>query len=273
MALSNAAYRAGREGISFGVTSASIVVDVIWRGHIAFGLVVIPVGLYSALEAKERVSFRLLHKKDHAPITYKKFCSLEDVEAANDEIVKGFEVEKNRFVLVEKAELKKVQESIGEGDRTIAPEKSGQRAYSVLREALGEAKRVGIARFSLRAKPNLAILMPGRRELSLAILRPFEELRDPQALPIPAVQSKPADVKLGRTLIDHMSETAWDPTAHPNEYRHALENLLASKQKVAVKEHRQPTKVIDLMDALRRSVGAAKPAATGARRSKKQRAA
>ncbi len=268
--------------------------DVIWRGHIAFGLISIPVGLYSAIETKERVSFRLLHKKDNAPIKYKKFCSAEDVEVPNDEIVKGYEVEKNHFVIVQKEELERVQESVGEGDRTIeilqcidfaavnplliekpyylAPEKSGQRAYAVLREALADAKRVGVARFFLRTKPNLAVLMPGRREMSLAILRPFEELRDPQALPLPDIQSKPAEVKLGRTLIDQMSEQTWDPTAHPNEYRQALEALLASKKKVAVKELRQPDKVVDLMEALRRSVGAAKPSAK-TKRPKRQRAA
>ncbi len=262
--------------------------DAMWRGHIAFGLISIPVGLYSAVETKERVSFRLLHKKDHAPIKYKKFCSIEDVEVSNDEIVKGYEVEKNRFVIVEKEELEKVQESVAEADRTIeilqcidfalvnplliekpyylAPEKSGQRAYVVLRQALADAKRVGIARFTLRSKPNLAVLLPGRREMSLAVLRSFEELRDPKDLPVPDIESKPAEVKLGRTLIDQMSEEAWDPTAHPNEYRQALEKLLASKKKVAITDLRQPEKVVDLMEALRRSVGATKPAARAGKR-------
>ncbi len=90
------------------------------------------------------------------------------------------------------------------------------------------------------------------------------------------MESKPAEVKLGRTLIDQMSEEAWDPTAHPNEYRQALEKLLASKRKVAVKELRQPEKVVDLLEALRKSVGAAKPAAAakpGKRAGRKQRAA
>ena len=72
----------------------------IWSGHITFGLISIPVGVYSAVETSERVSFRMLHRKDHAPIKYKKFCSKEDVEVPNDEIVKGYEVSKNKFALV-----------------------------------------------------------------------------------------------------------------------------------------------------------------------------
>ena len=93
--------------------------NAMWKGHITFGLISIPVGLYGAIESSEQVGFRLLHRKDHAPIKYKKFCSAEDVEVSNDDIVHGYEVKKNRFVVVEATELKKVQEKVGEGDRTI----------------------------------------------------------------------------------------------------------------------------------------------------------
>jgi DNA end-binding protein Ku len=89
----------------------------IWSGHITFGLISIPVGLYAAIEASEHVSFRLLHRKDMAPIKYKKFCSEEDVEVPNDQIVKGYEVSKKKFAIVEEEELDEVQESVGEGTR------------------------------------------------------------------------------------------------------------------------------------------------------------
>jgi len=92
----------------------------IWSGHITFGLISIPVGLYSAIESSERVSFRLLHRKDMAPIRYKKFCSVEDVEVGNDEIVKGYEVSKKKYAVVEEEELDEVQEEVGDfgGART-----------------------------------------------------------------------------------------------------------------------------------------------------------
>ena len=255
----------------------------IWSGHITFGLISIPVGLYAAIEASEHVSFRLLHRKDMAPIKYKKFCSEEDVEVGNDEIVKGYEVSKKKFAVVEEEELDEVQESIGEGDRTIdvlqfvefsslnplsfekpyylAPQKGGEKAYAVLRDALTDANRVGITRFFMRTKPLLAALIPGKKALALEVLRPFEELRDPAELPIPASEKKSAEVKMARLLIDQMSEEEWDPTQHPNEYRRALEKLLSSKRKFVLREGKGKGKesenVVDLMDALRRSVGKA----------------
>ena len=253
----------------------------IWSGHITFGLISIPVGLHAAVESSERVSFRLLHRKDMAPIRYKKFCSKEDVEVGNDEIVKGYEVSKGRYAVVEKEELEEVQKEVGEGDRSIdvlqfvdfasinplsfenpyyvTPQKGGERAYAVLRDALGDARRVGIAKFYLRTKPLLAALIPGQHALALEVLRPFEELRDPARLDVPERASKPAEVKMAQTLIEQMSDE-WDPTRHPNEYRKALQKLLASKKKFAVAPEargkgKKEAEVVDLMEALRRSIG------------------
>jgi DNA end-binding protein Ku len=272
----------------------------IWSGHITFGLISIPVGLHAAVESSEHVSFRLLHKKDMAPIKYKKFCSKEDIEVPNDEIVKGYEVEKKKFAVVEKEELEEVQKSVGEGDRSIdvlqfvdlaslnplsfekpyyvTPQKGGEKAYTVLRDALTEARRVGIARFFLRTRPLLAALIPGPEALALEVLRPFEELRDPADVGAPSAgkrASKSGEVKMARLLIDQMSEE-WDPTQHPDEYRQALEKLLASKRKFAVpteaRGRGEEGKVVNLMDALRRSIeksgGRAKAKAkrTGARK-------
>ncbi|HEU5248348.1 MAG TPA: Ku protein [Thermoanaerobaculia bacterium] len=249
----------------------------IWSGHLTFGLISIPVGLYSAVEASEHVSFRLLHRKDMAPIRYKKFCSKEDVEVPNDEIVKGFEVSKGKYSVIEAEELDEVQEKVGEGDRTIdviqfvefaslnplsfetpyylAPQKGGEKAYAVLRDALTDANRVGITRLYLRTRPLLAALLPGKKALALDVMRSFEELRDPNDLPIPAPEKRSAEVKMARLLIDQMSTEEWDPTQHPNEYRRALEKLLASKRKFALTETKAPENVVDLMEALRRSVG------------------
>src|SRR5262249_18134026 len=212
------------------------IMRAIWSGHITFGLISIPVGLYSAVEASEEVHFRLLHRKDHAPIKYKKFCSVEDVEVPNDEIVKGYEVSKGKYAVVEEEEIEEARESVGEGNRNIdvlqfvdfaslnplsfekpyylAPLKGGEKAYGVLRDALADARRVGITRFFLRTKPLLAALIPGQEALSLEVLRTFEELRDPGELPIPTSTKKSAEVKMARLLIDQMSTEEWDPTQH-----------------------------------------------------------
>jgi DNA end-binding protein Ku len=257
----------------------------IWSGHITFGLISIPVGMYSALESSERVQFRLLHRKDMAPIVYKKYCSKEDIEVDNDEIGKGDEVTKKKFAVVEKEELDKVQESVGEGDRTIdiaqfvdfasinplfiekpyylAPLKGGERAYTVLREALADVKRVGIARFYLRTRPLLAALIPVKKSMALLVMRSYEELRDPAKIPVPDQARRPGEIKMAEMLIDQMSEE-WDPTQHPNQYRRALEKLLVAKRKFAVAEPAEAAggkgkeNVVDLMEALRKSVSTAK---------------
>ena len=257
----------------------------IWKGHLTFGLISVPVGLYTAIESSERVSFRMLHRKDLAPIQYKKFCSKEDVEVSNDEIVKGYEVDKNKFAVVEEEELEKVQEeTAGDEDHTVevlefvefhsisplsfekpyylAPEKGGDKAYAVLRDALLEEKKVGIAKITIRTRPQLGALAPYENALALEILRPFEEIRSTSGLRLPDSSKKSAEIKMAKMLIDQMT-TEWDPAEHPNEYRQALTKLLASKKKFAVKKaaHGGEENVVDLMEALKRSVGKAKPKA------------
>src|SRR5215470_19835722 len=160
----HAEYRTEHEGNGDGRRSRPRAGRSIWSGHVTFGLVSIPVGIHAALEASERVSFRQLHRKDMAPIRYKKFCSAEDVEVPADEIVKGYEVRKGEYAPVEKEELDAVQAEVGEGDRTIeivqfvdfaslnpllfekpyylAPTDGGAKAYTVLRDTLLDARRV-----------------------------------------------------------------------------------------------------------------------------------
>ena len=186
---------------------------------------------------------------------------------------------KGRYAILEAEELDEVQAEVGEGDRSIdvlqfvefsslnpllfekpyylAPQKGGEKAYAVLRDALTDANRVGITRFYLRTRPLLAALIPGKKALALEVMRSFEELRDANELPIPASEKKSAEVKMARLLIDQMSTEEWDPTQHPNEYRRALEKLLSSKRKFALTEVKKPENVVDLMEALRRSVGKA----------------
>ena len=255
----------------------------IWNGHITFGLISIPVALHSAVEASERVSFRMLHRKDRAPIVYKKFCSKEDKEVPNDEIVKGYELEEDEYALVEKEDIEKAEKEAGGSDDMevlqfvdigavnpltfdhpyyISPRKGGEKAYGVLRDALLEAKQVGIIRFRLRKKPTLGALLPGPKAIALESLRPFEELRDPSRVGVPAHTRKSAEVKMARMLIDQMSGEGWDPAEHPNEYRKSLKKLLASKKRFALEEkaegqgkERAAENVVDLMEALKKSLG------------------
>jgi DNA end-binding protein Ku len=260
---------------------SSSVMRTIWKGHLSFGLISVPVGLYAALEASERVSFRLLHRKDLSPIEYKKYCAREDVEVSNDEIVKGYEVEKNKFAVVEKEELEKMQEEAGGGsdDHTIevlefvelasinplsfekpyylAPEKGGDKPYAVLRDALLEERKVGIVRMTIRTRPQLGVLIPSSNALAVEVIRPFEELRDTAELKLPESAKKSAEIKMAKLLIDQLT-TEWDPQEHPDEYRETLTKLLSSKRKHTVAISRADTNVVDLMDALKKSVARTK---------------
>ncbi|HEY7112711.1 MAG TPA: Ku protein [Thermoanaerobaculia bacterium] len=253
----------------------------IWTGQISFGLVSIPVALSSAVEASERISFHLLHRKDLAPIHYKKFCSLEDVEVGNDEIVRGRKSGKNHWTVVEKKDLDEAaEEATPEESRDVievlefvspdavdflsidepyyvVPRKGGEKAYVLLRRALAERSRTGIVRVTLRTRPHLAALSPRGDALTLVTLRPFEEMRKPSRWGIPAASARPAEVALAEQLVDRLSGNGWDPARHPDSYRKALEKLLASKKgRGAPGEAARPSgeNVVDLMEALRRSV-------------------
>lgn len=257
----------------------------IWSGHISFGLISIPISIYSAVEASERVSFRLLHRKDHAPIKYKKFCSKEDVEVPNDEIVRGYEVERGEYTTIEKEELDKVEEEEGgeKGEMEVlqfvdfgalnplafdtpyyaAPRKGGERAYAVLREALNDAHKVGIVRFQLRTHPRLGALIPQQTVIAVESMLSYEELRAPSGLPLSAAKPKPAEVKMAETLIEQMTTEGWDPAEHPNTFRKSLKKLLASRRRFRLTEAgaarpEDRENVVDLMEALRQSVGQAK---------------
>jgi len=256
----------------------------IWKGHLTFGLVSVPVRVHAAIESSEHVSFRLLHRKDHAPITYKKFCSKEDVEVPADEVVRGYEVAKNKFTVVEKEELQEVQEELGEGQHTIellqfvdaasldpllfdrpyylVPDEGGEKAYALLRDALRDSGRVGVARLYLR-RPVLAALLPHEKLLTLEAMRPFEELRKADDFSAPDRKASEGEKRMARALIDEMS-TEWDPRAHRNQYRATLEKLLAGRPRFALAEggaeaaeEGKPGKVVDLMEALRQSLGSA----------------
>jgi DNA end-binding protein Ku len=276
----------------------------IWSGHLTFGLVSIPVGLHSAVEASEEVHFRLLHRKDKAPIRYKKFCSKEDKEVPADEIVRGYETSKGRFAIVEKGELDEVQEELGEGEHVIellqfiAAEtldplllerpyylgagKGGDKAYVVLREALADSGRVGIARMYLRTRPHLAAVLPVGDVLAVVALREPGSLRKRSGVEPKRVSARPNEKKMAVTLIEEMAGD-FDPMAHPNRYRQAVEKLVKAKPQFDLGEaepaeggRKKGAPVVDLMDALKRSLaseGRGRGKRTAAKRGGKKKAA
>jgi len=259
--------------------------SAVWKGTISFGLVGIPVELVPAVDTKEHVGFHLLHRKDRSPIQYRKFCSKEGRPVPDDEVVRGYEVSKGKWSIVEKEEVETARKASADEMEArvleilqfvrpdaidpvsyahpyhVVPGEGGRKSFAVLKSALVSAERVGLGRLRLRATPHLAALLATPKGLSLVVLRPFEEIARVPSVPLPAPQ--PAETKMARLLIDAMSGEELDPAKYPDRYRAALRKLLASKRPAEASGGREEkaeeggtkAEVVDLMAALKASLG------------------
>ena len=259
----------------------------IWKGALTFGLVTIPVGLYSAT-ARGDISFRLLHAKDKSPIAYRRVCAEENVEVPWSEIVKGYEYEKGQFVVMsetdfEQADVEATQTidirdfvrsdaipaTYFEQPYYLEPQQTGTKAYALLREALRRSGRVGVATVVLRQREHLAAVQAAGDAMTLTTMRFAHEIAAPSGLDLPA------DAGLDRREIDlalqlvGTLEGPWQPEKYRDRYRDAL--LAAIERKLegrtvapAERGGRAPTKVVDLMSALEASLKA-QPKREGAR--------
>jgi len=253
----------------------------IWKGAISFGMVTIPVKLYTATEQKD-VRFRLLHKTDHAPIEEKRFCSAENKEVAWEDLVRGYEVSKGEFVVLDPEEIEEAKpesaSTIDIGDFVelteidpihyekhyfLEPTDVGVKPFSLLKRALEETGRVAIARVVIRTKERLATIRAYDDTLVLETMFWPDEIRSTGALDLP--EGKAADVRskeleMARSLVDNLSDR-FRPEEYRDEYRVALQELIERKmrgEERAAKRRKPEPKVVDLMEALQASVAAAK---------------
>lgn len=252
----------------------------IWKGAVSFGLVTIPVALFSATEDK-KPKFKMLRAEDGSAIKYKRVAEADGNEVTWDEIVRGFEVEKDRYAVFTDDELDELR--VGGGSRLIdvvqfvdaseidplyyrtsyylAPESSGEKAYSILLEALQSKNRVGIARFSLRAKEHLATLRAEGDVLVLETMFWPDEIRTPEFERTP-VEIRPEEVQMAEMIIDNLTST-FDPEAFHDRTREAIEAAARAKlegEEVISSTVPEPTKVLDLLEALKASVEATRRA-------------
>jgi DNA end-binding protein Ku len=258
----------------------------IWKGSISFGLVTVPVGLYAATERAAEIRFRLLHAKDASPIDYKRVCEAEGVEVPWDQIVRGYEHTKGQYVVMTDTDLARARVEATQtfAIRDFVPahaidvlhydqpyylaptSKAASKAYALLREALAESGRVGVGTLVLRQREHLAALAPSGRVLALTTLRYADEIRSIDALEVPAAtRADKRELALARQLIDTLARD-WDPTRYRDSYRDVLLKVIEQKAKgepVSPPARRKPAPVVDLMDALRRSL--AEPRRTPAR--------
>lgn len=267
----------------------------IWKGAITFGLVNIPISLYPAIR-REELKFRLLRKEDESPIKYQRVAENDGKEVPWQEIVKGFEYEKGKFValdpddfkkadvratqtvdIVEFVPLKDIDPIFFDTPYYLEPQKSAIKAYSLLREALKRSGKVGIAKVVIKTRQHLAAIKPKGRALVLESMHFAEELVEAGSLQIPGSQevgSKELDMAL--QLVARMSGS-WDPEKFNDDYRHALLELIEKKVALGGRTPAtgpapklKPTKVIDIVSVLKQSLAQAQ-AITASRKGTKGR--
>jgi len=249
----------------------------IWKGSLAFGLVNIPIELYSATR-DHRPKFRLLHSKDESPVRYERVCQTEGKPVGWEDLVKGYEYEKGHFVVLTKDDFKtaalektktidildfvdpnEIDERYFETPYYLRPAKGADRSYALLREAIRESSKLGIAKIILRDAQHLAAVEAIGDALVLTMMRFADELADLEDFRFPKAEGiRPAELKMAKQLIDNLSAT-WQPAKYTDEYRDNLMNVIQGKvkgrqPKLKERETAQSAEVVDLMARLRASL-------------------
>lgn len=249
----------------------------IWKGSIAFGLVNIPVELHTAVR-DSRPQFRMLHAHDKSPIRFERVCAREGKPVAWEDLVKGYEYEKGRFVVLTKDDFKaaaleknrtvdirnfvkgeEIDDRFFETSYYLTPQKGGEHAYALLREAIREAGLVGVATIVLRDAQHLAALEVKGDAMVLTMMRYAEELVDTEEFTFPKAKDiRKPELQMARTLVEQFADN-WDPTQYTDEYRANLMKIIKAKmkgKKVELHETVEPqsAEVVDLMERLRQSL-------------------
>ncbi|MGZ5503734.1 MAG: non-homologous end joining protein Ku [Chthoniobacterales bacterium] len=266
----------------------------IWKGSISFGLVNIPIALYPATR-KEELKFRLLRATDHSPVNYKRVAEKDGKEVPWDQIVKGYEYEKGKFVVLNDKDFQRVDleatqtvdiqdfVDLDEIDPMffykpyyLEPQKGGDKAYVLLRDALVKEKKVGIAKVVIKTRQYLAGVKPLKDALVLELMHFGEELADPAKLNVPKkLEPGKREMEMAKSLIENMS-AKWDPGKYHDDYREALMEVIEEKveaggKEIETKPKKAPaaTKVIDLVAVLQQSLKQSQ----GAKQTRSKRAA
>ncbi|MGZ5354155.1 MAG: non-homologous end joining protein Ku [Actinomycetota bacterium] len=258
-----------------------------WKGAISFGLVTIPVAVYPATE-ETSLKFNQLHDEDMGRIRYKRVCAIDGEEVDFDHIVKGYEVEKDRYVVltdedldavpVESSRAIDIQQFVAldeidpmlfKKSYYLVPDETGAKAYALLRKALAEENKVGIAKVSFRDKEHLAALRFKDQVFVLETMFWPDEIRAAEFDTVDSDEKvRGNEVDMAKALIDNLTEP-WNPEQFKDEYREALLGIVEKKdagEPIEALEEAAPARVVDLMAALRASVDAAKkktPASSG----------
>jgi DNA end-binding protein Ku len=257
--------------------------STVWKGYLTFGLLSLPVKLYSAARS-ESVSFNQLHKADHSRVKQVLYCQVEDKPIPRSEIVKGYEYEKDKYVVVEDEEIKKVAPRTAktmevlefvqsadvdpiffESSYYMAPDEAGEKPYALLFEALSKTGSVGVAKIAMHNREHIVILRPGPHGILLHTMYYRDEIRQVEEFRTDRSLVKEKELELAMNLVQSL-QAPFEPEKYKDTYR---ENLMAMIQaKVEGKEvvetaptqHKAP--VIDILEALKMSLAQAKKPVT-----------
>ena len=257
-----------------------LFLHTMWKGTISFGLVNIPVKMHAATENKD-VKLRQLHKECQTPIKYQKVCPVCDRKVEEEEIVKAYEVTKDKFVLLEDEDLNAIKKE--QGDKAVeildfvkleeidpiffeksyylSPGDGGSKAYSLLRTALEETRKIGVAKMMIRSKEQLAVIRFYENTLVVETVHYPDEVRNVQDVPnIPEkVEVVKKELDTAKLLIDQLT-TTFDPEKYTDDYRASLLDVIENKKPATATStgKKKPDNVTNLMDALQASLDKAK---------------
>ena len=270
----------------------------IWKGNISFGLVNIPIALYAATR-REELKFRLLRKDDLSPVNYKRVAEKDGKEVPWNQIVKGYEYEKGEYVVLRDEDFQRVDleatQTVDIQDFVdleeidpmyfykpyyLEPQKGGDKAYALLRDALKDTNKVGVAKVVIKTRQYLAGVKPEDGALVLELMHFADELADSEKLHVPRkLEVGKREMDMARSLIGSMT-SKWQPEKYKDDYREALMEVIEEKVEAGGKEIEEkpkkapkPTKVIDLVSVLQKSLeqsGATKKTTAKSRAKRKQ---
>jgi DNA end-binding protein Ku len=258
----------------------------LWKGSISFGLVNIPIELHTAVR-EHRPRFRMLHARDKSPVRFERICLRDGQPVAWEDLVKGFEYQKGHFVVLTKEDFRaaalektrtvdildfvkaeEIDDRFFETPYYLLPGKGGERAYALLREAIRESGRIGIAKFILRDAQHLCAVEAIEDAIVLTVMRFADELADIKQFDFPAAEGvRKTELDMAKALVNSLA-AEWDPAKYADKYRENLMRIIQGKIKgkeIALETPQEPrqAEVVDLMERLRRSLQQAGGAGRG----------
>ena len=266
--------------------------STVWKGHLTFGLVSLPIRLFSAARS-ESISFNQLHKDDNSRVRQVLYCQLEDKPIQRSEIVKGYEYEKDRYIVVDDEDIRKAAPKTAkimeilefvkaaevdavyfESSYYVSPDEAGEKPYALLFDALRRTGYVGIAKVAMHNREHIVILRPGPRGILLHTMYYAHEIRAVEEFRTDLSLVRDKEIELATGLIEALA-AEFEPQKYHDSYRDNLLAMIEAKksgQEIVETPTPQPAKVIDILEALKASLDMArKPAAVATEAEPKSR--